>query len=483
MSSLCKLSISEALHGLNKGKFSSTELTKSHLDSIERNRHLSAYITETKEIALKHAQESDARRAKGETLALDGIPMSIKDNFCTSGVRTTCGSKMLEHFVPSYDSTVTTKLTQAGFICLGKANMDEFAMGSSNVTSYFGKVINPWSSDNVLVPGGSSGGSAVSVAANMAMASVGTDTGGSVRQPAAFTGIVGLKPSYGRVSRWGIMPFASSLDQAGVLARSVRDAALILSCIMGFDEKDATSTDIPVPHLLDEVDKNVKGLRVGIPRELMKFDLHSSVSHGWQVAMKVLEKEGVHFQDISLPYAQEALAVYAIVSFAEASSNLAMYDGVRYGYRTKEYKSFNDMVSKSRSEAFGDEVKRRILIGNYLLSAGFMDKYYLKARKMRDIICRAFEQIFTNVDAILFPTAPTPAFSVDDITDNPTDMYKNDIFTVFANLAGLPSISVPLLPDGKLPIGMQLMGKKYDEKVIIQLARSIERNVSVCSHK
>jgi aspartyl-tRNA(Asn)/glutamyl-tRNA(Gln) amidotransferase subunit A len=389
---------------------------------------------------------------------------------------------MLENFIPPYQSTVVTNLKNKGVISLGKTNMDEFAMGSSNVTSYFGSVINPWSNncnEKDLVPGGSSGGSAVSVSAFMAMASLGTDTGGSVRQPASFNGVVGIKPTYGRASRWGIVPFASSLDQAGVLARSVEDVALVLSSMIGFDPMDSTSADISEEDLSSDIGKSVKNLRIGVPEHLMT-SVSDEMMRVWQNSIDIFKSGGATIHKITIPYFEQALPVYYVIACSEASSNLAMYDGVRYGHRSDSYDSFENMILSTRSEGFGPEVQRRILIGTYFLSSGFIDQYYVKAQNIRNLICKGFDQIFEDVDVVLLPSAPTSAFSVDQITDNPVDMYKNDIFTVVANLAKLPAISVPAGFSAKgLPFGMQLMGKMYDEKTVLRAASMMEKNINM----
>ncbi len=479
---LNKLSISEAILGLKKGEFSSVELIQSHIDQMNKHRGLNAYITESCSFAIEEAKNADKNIKTGHVRPLEGIPISFKDNFCIKGVRTTCASKMLENFIPLYESSVVTNLKNKGVISLGKTNMDEFAMGSSNITSYFGSVINPWKnncSETELVPGGSSGGSAVSVAAFMAMASLGTDTGGSVRQPASFNGVVGIKPTYGRASRWGIVPFASSLDQAGVLARSVEDVALVLSAMVGFDPMDSTSANIAEEDLSAGIGKSVKGLKIGVPEHLM-LDVSEEMLKIWQNSIDIFKSSGATIHKITIPYFHQALPVYYVIACSEASSNLAMYDGVRYGHRSDSYDSFEEMILSTRSEGFGPEVQRRILIGTYFLSSGFIDQYYVKAQKIRNLMSKGFQQIFEDVDVVLLPSAPTTAFSVNQITDNPVDMYKNDIFTVVANLAKLPAISLPAgLSSKGLPFGMQIMGKMYDEKTIISAASVMEKNINM----
>lgn len=480
---LNKLSISEAALGLNQKQFSCLELVQAHVEQIAKHKSLNLYITELFDSAIESAKVADARIRSGNARALEGIPISIKDNFCTKGVLTTCASKMLKNFTPTYQSTVVTNLQDSGVIFLGKTNMDEFAMGSSNVTSYFGPAINPWKSTanaaQNLVPGGSSGGSAASVSAFMAMASLGTDTGGSVRQPAAFNGIVGVKPTYGRASRWGIVPFASSLDQAGVLARSVHDSALILSSMMGFDPKDSTSSNVLAENLSLEIGKSVKGIKIGVPEHLMNSDISNEVIELWQNSIRIFRESGAQISNITIPYFEQALAVYYVIACSEASSNLAMYDGVRYGHRSSVYDSFEEMILSTRSEGFGEEVQRRILVGSYFLSSGFIDQYYVKAQKIRKLICIAFDKIFEDVDVILLPSAPTQPFAIGQIADNPVNMYKNDIFTVLANLAKLPALSLPvgLSLDG-LPLGMQLMAKMHNERMIIRAADALERNIN-----
>ncbi len=478
MSTLTELTMTEALAGLAKGSFSARELADAHLAAMERHRGLNAFVTETPERALAMAGESDARRKRGEVGLLEGIPLGIKDLFCTEGVLTTAGSHILDGFKPPYESTVTAKLWQAGAAMLGKLNMDEFAMGSSNTTSYHGNVRNPWTrrGDNRdLVPGGSSGGSAAAVAARMAMAATGTDTGGSIRQPAAFCGLVGIKPTYGRCSRWGIVAFASSLDQAGPLARSVEDAALMLQVMAGHDPKDSTSVDLPVPDYRVGLGAGVKGLRIGIPKEYRMDGMAAEIGGLWAKGAAWLKAAGAEIVEISLPHTKYALPTYYIIAPAEASSNLARYDGVRFGLRVPGG-TLDEMYENTRAAGFGAEVKRRVLIGTYVLSAGYYDAYYLKAQRLRSLILGDFTKAFETVDAILTPATPTPAFAVGERMDDPIAMYLNDVFTVPVNLAGLPGISVPAgLSEDGLPLGLQLLGWAFDEATLFRTARTIEQ--------
>ena len=477
MAALTELSLAEARDGLAAGDFSSRELTEAHIGAVEAARALNAMITETPERALAMADASDARRASGERGALDGLPIIIKDLYCTKGVRTTAGSHILEDFVPTYESTVTAKLWDAGAVMLGKANMDEFAMGSSNMFSFAGPAISPWrraGDDRPLVPGGSSGGSAAAVAARIALAGTGTDTGGSIRQPAAFCGIVGLKPTYGRCSRWGIVAFASSLDQAGPLTRTVRDAAIMLGAMAGHDAKDSTSVDVPVPDYQAALTGDVKGLRVGIPTEYRVDGMPAEIDALWTRGVEWLNDQGAETVEISLPHTSHALPTYYIVAPAEASSNLARYDGVRYGLRVAS-DDLTEMYEKTRAAGFGAEVQRRVMIGAYVLSAGYYDAYYLKAQRVRTLIARDFQDAFGKVDVVLTPTAPSDAFAVGDKADDPIAMYLNDVFTVPASLAGLPAISVPagLSADG-LPLGLHLIGRPFDEATVLRAAQALE---------
>ncbi len=478
MSGLTDLTLAEARAGLAAGDFSARELAEAHLAAIEAARGLNAFITETPERALEMAEAADARRARGEGGALNGLPIAVKDLFCTRGVLTTAGSHILDGFVPPYESTVTEKLWQAGAVMLGKANLDEFAMGSSNTTSYYGPAINPWrraGDDRPLVPGGSSGGSAAAVAARIALAATGTDTGGSIRQPAAFCGIVGLKPTYGRCSRWGIVAFASSLDQAGPLTRTVRDAAIMLGAMAGHDPRDSTSVPHPVPDYEAALERDVKGLRVGIPAEYRVDGMPEAIDRLWHRGAEWFRERGAEIVEISLPHTRYALPTYYIVAPAEASSNLARYDGVRYGLRV-EGETLTEMYEKTRAEGFGAEVKRRLFIGTYVLSAGYYDAYYLKAQKLRTLIANDFRTAFEDVDVVLTPTAPSPAFAVGEKADDPIAMYLNDVFTVPASLAGLPAISVPagLSDEERLPLGLHVIGKPFDEETVLRAGRAIE---------
>ncbi len=478
MSKLTNLTIAQARDGLAKGDFSATELAQAHLGAIDKARGLNAYITETPELALAQAAASDKRRQAGNVGALEGIPLAIKDLFCTEGVRTTAASHILDGFTPPYESTVTANLKRAGAVFLGKANLDEFAMGSSNETSYYGGVENPWKrkgSDAKLVPGGSSGGSAAAVAARLALGATGTDTGGSIRQPAAFCGIVGIKPTYGRCSRWGIVAFASSLDQAGPMTRTVRDSAIMLGAMCGHDPKDSTSAPMPVPDFEKALTGDIRGLKVGIPREYRPEGLSPEIAKLWDQGIDWLKAAGATPVDISLPHTKYALATYYIVAPAEASSNLARYDGVRFGLRVPG-KTLDEQYAKTRGEGFGKEVRRRILIGTYVLSAGYYDAYYAKAQKLRTLIARDFAEAFKAVDVILTPTAPSAAFAAGEKTDDPIAMYLNDVFTVPTSLAGLPGISVPagLNAEG-LPLGLQLIGRPFDEETVLKVAEVMEQ--------
>ena len=478
MAGLTDLTLAEGRDALAGGDFSAVELTEAHISAIEENRELNAFITETPERALADAKASDVRRSKGEARgALDGIPLAIKDLFCTEDVTTTAASHILEGFVPPYESTVTAKLRAAGSVMLGKTNLDEFAMGSSNETSYFGKVENPWrrAGDNrPLVPGGSSGGSAAAVAARLCLGATATDTGGSIRQPAAFCGLVGMKPTYGLCSRWGIVAFASSLDQAGPIARTVRDAALMLGGMAGFDAKDSTSADLPVPDFEAALDGGVKGLRVGVPAEYAVDGMNSEIAELWEKGKAMMRAAGAELVEISLPHTKYALPTYYIIAPAEASSNLARYDGVRYGLRV-EGDDLTAQYEKTRGAGFGAEVRRRILIGTYVLSAGYYDAYYLKAQKVRALIARDFAQAYETCDVILTPTTPGPAFAMGEKSDDPIAMYLNDVLTVPASLAGLPAISVPagLSGDG-LPLGLHLIGRAFDEPTLFRAAQALE---------
>ena len=479
MSDLTRLSLSEAREGLAKKSFSAHELTLSYLKKMEETRHLNAYILETPEIAITAAKECDHRLARGEQLRLmEGMPIGIKDLFCTQGIRTTAGSKILGNYIPQYESTVTVKLKAAGAIILGKLNMDEFAMGSSNLTSAFGPVVSPWSikgDTRRFVPGGSSGGSATAVAAGSALAATGTDTGGSIRQPAAFTGIVGLKPTYGRCSRWGTVAFASSLDQAGPMTRTVRDNAIMMEAMAGFDPKDATSVDLPVPSYESMLTGHLKSLRVGIPKEYSVAGMNPQSERMWSQGMEWMKSAGAEIVDVSLPHTKYALPVYYILAPAEASSNLARYDGIRYGLRAPA-ESLEELYEKTRAEGFGTEVKRRIMMGTYVLSAGYYDAYYLKAQKIRRLITQDFENAYKKVDLILTPTTPNAAFAIGEEPKDPVTMYMNDVLTVTVNLAGLPSISVPAgLTEEGLPLGLQLIAPAFEEGRALNAAYVIEK--------
>lgn len=478
MSKLADLTIAEARDGLKKRAFSATELTEAHIRAVEKARGLNAFITETPDLARAAATESDKRIASGAMRPLEGIPMGIKDLFCTKDVLTTAGSHILDGFKPAYESTVTRNMFNDGAVMLGKLNMDEFAMGSSNETSYYGPVINPWrrkGSDTKLVPGGSSGGSSASVAARLVMGATGTDTGGSIRQPAAVTGIAGIKPTYGRCSRWGIVAFASSLDQAGPMARTVRDCAIMLKSMASHDPLDSTSVDIPVPDYEAAMTGNIKGLRVGIPKEYRIDGMPAEIEALWQKGISWLKDAGAEIVDVSLPHTKYALPAYYIVAPAEASSNLARYDGVRFGLRVPG-KDITSMYENTRAAGFGREVQRRILIGTYVLSAGYYDAYYIKAQKLRTLIARDFEEAYAKCDVLLTPTAPGPAFGIGEKTNDPISMYLNDVFTVTVNLAGLPGLSVPagLNAEG-LPLGLQLIGKAFDEATLFRVGEVIEK--------
>ena len=477
MNDLTSLTIATAREGLRKKEFSAVELTEAYIAAVEKARILNAYIVETPDKARAMAKASDAKLAKGEGGALEGIPLGIKDLYATKGIHTQACSHILDGFKPTYESTVTENLWRDGAVMLGKLNMDEFAMGSSNETSYYGNVINPWrrkNSNAALVPGGSSGGSASAVAAHICAAATATDTGGSIRQPAAFTGTVGIKPTYGRCSRWGVVAFASSLDQAGPIARDVRDAAIMLKSMASVDPKDTTSVDLPVPDYEKSIGKSIKGLRVGIPKEYRADGMSPEIEALWDKGAQWLKEQGAEIVEISLPHTKYALPAYYIVAPAEASSNLARYDGVRYGLRVPG-DDIVDMYENSRAAGFGPEVQRRILIGTYVLSAGYYDAYYVRAQKIRTLIKRDFELAWAKVDVVLTPATPSPAFAPGEISD-PVQMYLNDIFTVTVNMAGLPGIAVPagISKDG-LPLGLQLIGKAFDEETLFTAAAAIEQ--------
>jgi len=481
MAALTDLTIAEARDALRAGEISAPELAEAHVTAMQAARSLNAMVTETPEQAMTMAEAAQKRIAAGDAAPMTGMPIAIKDLFCTKGVLTTAGSHILDGFHPTYESTVSAKLWQAGAVMLGKANMDEFAMGSSNETSYHGPVTNPWrrQGDNrPLVPGGSSGGSATSVAARFALGATGTDTGGSIRQPAAFAGIVGAKPTYGRCSRWGIVAFASSLDQAGPMTRTVRDAAIMLGAMAGFDPKDSTSADRAVPDFEAALTGDIRGLKIGIPKEYRVDGMPAEIDTLWQQGIDWLRQAGAEIREISLPHTKYALPAYYIIAPAEASSNLARYDGVRYGLRV-DADELIDMYEQTRSAGFGAEVRRRVLIGTYVLSAGYYDAYYLKAQKVRRLIAEDFASAYEEVDAILTPSTPSAAFAAGEKTD-PIAMYLNDVFTVPASLTGLPGISVPagLSADG-LPLGLQILAPSFDEETMFRVAGVLESAASL----
>ena len=477
---LTDLTIAQARDGLRAKEFSAVELTMAHLRAIEAlNPRLNAYITVSHATAVDQARAADAKLAAGETRGLTGVPLAIKDLFCTDGVRTTAASRILGPFVPPYESTVTANLLRDGAVFLGKTNMDEFAMGSSNMTSAYGPVENPWKrrqdSAAVLVPGGSSGGSAAAVAARLAMGATGTDTGGSIRQPASFCGLVGVKPTYGRCSRWGVVAFASSLDHPGPLARTVQDSAILLGSMAGHDPRDATSADVAVPDFEAACRRGMKGLRIGIPKEYRADGMPSEIEALWHQGIDWLRAAGAEIVEVSLPHTKYGLATYYIVAPAEASSNLSRYDGVRFGSR-REGEDLRDLYERTRADGFGPEVRRRVLIGTYVLSAGYYDAYYLRAQKVRALILRDFTDSFTQVDALLTPTAPSAAFAQGEKMDDPIQMYLNDLFTVPADLAGVPASSVPVgLDRNGLPLGLQVIGKPFDEETVFAVSAALEQ--------
>jgi len=460
--------------GIHAGEFSSEEVTRHFLKRIEEgNPRLNAFITVTADKALEDARRADAAVAAGRAGPLTGVPLAHKDIFCTNGVLTTCGSRMLSNFVSPYDATVVQRLASAGTVMLGKTNMDEFAMGSSNETSFYGPVRNPW--DEECVPGGSSGGSAAAVAARLAPVATGTDTGGSIRQPAALTGLTGIKPTYGRVSRYGMIAFASSLDQGGVLAQSAEDAALVLEAMAGFDPRDSTSVDAPVPGYAAQLDRPVKGLRIGIIREFFGEGLDPATGDAVQVALDAYRSLGAELVEVSLPALPLSVPTYYVVAPAECSSNLSRFDGVRYGYRCEDPRDLLDLYTRSRGEGFGAEVKRRIMTGTYVLSAGYYDAYYLKAQKVRSLINGDFKRAFADVDVLVGPTSPTPAFRIGDKVDDPITMYLNDIYTIGANLAGLPALSAPCGLVNGLPVGLQVIGPHFAEARVLAVAHAYQR--------
>jgi aspartyl-tRNA(Asn)/glutamyl-tRNA(Gln) amidotransferase subunit A len=478
--SLTDLTIAAARDGLRARQFTARELTEAHLAAIDAlNPLLNAYITVTSERALAQADAADAALARGQFAPLTGIPLAIKDLFCTEGVRTTAGSRILGAFVPPYESTVSANLLRDGAIFLGKANMDEFAMGSSNMTSAYGPVANPWKrrqdQSAVLVPGGSSGGSAAAVSARLAMGATGTDTGGSIRQPASFCGIVGMKPTYGRCSRWGVVAFASSLDHPGPFARMVQDCAILLGSMAGHDPKDSTSADVRVPDYAAACGRSIKGMRIGVPREYRVDGMQGEIETLWQHGLRWLRDAGAEIVDVSLPHTKYALPAYYIVAPAEASSNLARYDGVRFGLR-ENGEDLRDLYERTRAAGFGAEVRRRILIGTYVLSAGYYDAYYIRAQKVRALILKDFTEAFAYVDALVAPTAPSAAFAQGENMDDPVQMYLNDVFTGPADLAGVPAMSVPAGLDANgLPLGLQIISRPFDEETVFAVGAALER--------
>ncbi len=484
MTDLTKLTLKQAITGLNSKQFSALELNQAYIENISKSEVYNAFITKTFDVAIAQAKIADQNIGSGKARLLEGLPLAIKDIFCTKNIRTTCASKMLENFIPQYESSVTEKLWQQGATILGKTNMDEFAMGSANINSYFGSVINNHKKNNSsenLVPGGSSGGSAVAVSANLALAATGSDTGGSIRQPASFTGVVGVKPTYGRCSRYGMISYASSLDQAGIFAKNVIDSAVLLKIIAGYDQKDSTSMNQPVPDFDGLINSNIKGKKIGIPKEYQSSQMPTEITAIWQKATKLLQESGAEIIDISLPHTKYAPAVYYIIASAECSSNLARYDGVRYGHRTsKENLSLEEMYEKTRAEGFGKEVQTRIMMGTYVLSAGYYDAYYKKAQQVRSLILQDFKNAFNKVDVILTPVAPSAAFSLEDAKNqsDPIVMYLNDIFTIPASLAGMPAISVPCGKESRgLPVGLQLIANHFNEQAIFDVASNLEQQI------
>jgi len=469
--------INELSQLLKNRKISSVELTHSYLDRIaQHNPELNCYITVTPEKALKQAQLADTMLSQGNAGPLTGIPISHKDIYCTSDIKTSCGSKMLDNFISPYDATVVEKLNAAGMVTIGKTNMDEFAMGSSNETSYYGSALNPW--DQTRVTGGSSGGSACAIAARLTPAATGTDTGGSIRQPAALCGLTGLKPTYGRVSRYGMIAFASSLDQGGPMSASAEDAALLLNGMAGFDPRDSTSVDIAVHDYTANLNDSIKGLKIGLPKEYFQDELDHQIGDLIHSAVKVLEQAGASIHEITLPNSYLSIPVYYVIALAECSSNLARYDGVRFGYRCEQPKNINDLYCRSRGESFGKEVKRRIMLGTYVLSAGYYDAYYLKAQKVRRLIRDDFQQAFNGIDVIIGPTSPTTAFKLNERLDDPVMMYLSDIYTVSANLAGLPAISIPSGFIEGMPVGLQVIGNYFSESKLLNIAHKYQQETN-----
>jgi aspartyl-tRNA(Asn)/glutamyl-tRNA(Gln) amidotransferase subunit A len=466
--------LADIAKALARGDYSSRELTQAYLDRIQQhNAGLNAYITVTPDQALEQAAAADKQRAAGKVGLMTGVPIAHKDIFCTTGVRTSCASRMLDNFIAPYDATIVERLKADGTVMLGKTNMDEFAMGSSNETSWYGPVRNPWNRE--LVPGGSSGGSAAAVAAHLCPAATASDTGGSIRQPASFCGLTGIKPTYGRVSRWGMIAFASSLDQAGVLTRSAEDAAMMLQVMSGFDPKDSTSVDLPVPDYMAALDKPLAGLRIGLPRQHFAEGLNPDVEKQIRAALAEFEKLGATLKEVSLDNSHLSVSAYYVIAPAEASANLSRYDGVRYGYRCDKPKDLEDLYKRSRAEGFGAEVKRRIMVGTYALSAGFYDAYYVKAQKVRRLIKDDFTRAFQDVDVIMGPTSPHTAFKLGAKTTDPVAMYLEDIYTIAVNLAGLPGMSIPAGLVGGLPIGLQIVGRDFDEARLLNIAHQFQR--------
>ena len=480
MSSLTDLTISESLAKFKSKEISPLEVAKAYIDNMANNSKYNAYVTLATEQAIEKAKEAEKRYINGTNRALEGVALGIKDLFCTRGMRTTACSHIIDNFVPQYESTVTQNLLDDGALFLGKLNLDEFAMGGSNETSYFGPVVNPWSKDVPLVAGGSSGGSAAAVAAKMCAAATGTDTGGSIREPSAFCGVTGIKPTYGRCSRYGIIAFASSLDQAGPICKDVTDCAVLLNSMAGYDDKDSTSSKVNVPDFTSFIGQDIKGLKVGIPQEYRPEGLNAEISAYWDKAAEILKAVGAEIVSISLPHTKYALPTYYVIAPAEASSNLARYDGVRYGNRV-EGNGLDELYINTRTAGFGKEVKRRILIGTYVLSAGYYDAYYLKAQKVRRLIKNDFDEAFKKCDIILTPTSPIEPFAIGDkkMLENPINMYLNDVFTVSVNLAGLPAMSLPIgLSKNGLPLGMQLIGRAFDEATVFKTGYQLERGAN-----
>ena len=477
MTTIAKYTLVELVNKIKSKEISAVDATSAYVERIQKSKKLNAFVTETLESALEQAKKADEINKKNGVLSC--APIAVKDLFCTKNVQTTASSKILKNFIPTYESTVTSKLWNEGAILLGKLNCDEFAMGSSNETSAYGNVINPYRNNNdTLVPGGSSGGCSSAVAADLTSSTVGTDTGGSIRQPAAFTGIVGLKPTYGRCSRWGIVAFASSLDQAGPMTKDVADSALMLDVISGHDEKDSTSANVPKGEFLKNLNKDIKGLKIGIPKEYIVDNMPKAIQSLWDKGIEWMKDSGAIIKNISLPHTKYALPTYYIVAPAEASSNLARYDGVKYGFRAPG-KDLIEMYENTRAQGFGNEVKRRIMIGTYVLSSGYYDAYYLKAQQVRRLIKNDFDSAFNEVDTILTPTAPSSAFKIGDKTEDPIAMYLNDVFTVPVNLAGLPAISLPAgMDEYGLPLGLQLIGKSFDEQTVLNAAYALEEKIS-----